>query len=83
MAWAGNTALPADTPTPPTTQQKINSKLQKVGLSQTWQLESAMSSVLALGIIQGNTEAQMYALNPGYRDAKDLLAEIRALEAQL
>lgn len=61
----------------------IASKLGKVGLTQSWQLEGFMAGTLSLGLAEGYTEAQMYALNPGYRDAKDLLAEVRALEAQL
>lgn len=66
-----------------TTKSLIASKLGVVGLSQSWQLESSMAGILSLGLAQGLTEEQVYALNPGYRDAKDLLAEVRTLEAQL
>jgi len=66
-----------------TTKAQILEKLGKVGLSQSWQLEGFMAGTLSLGLAQGLTEPQMYELNPGYRDAKDLLSEVRTLEAQI
>lgn len=64
-------------------RENITALLSAKGVSQKWQIESAAASVLALAIAQGLSEPEAYTQRPGYRDAKDLLVQIEALEAQL
>lgn len=64
-------------------RSQIGTILSSRGLTQKWQVESAAASVLALALAEGLTEAQAYAQRPGYKEAKDLLVQIAALEAQL
>ena len=64
---------------PPTNQQQIADLLASAGVEQAWQLEAALAGVLSLGISQGLTEPQVYAINPGYRQIKDLSDQIKAL----
>ncbi len=53
-------------------------RLAALGLSQDWQVFSAMAGMVALGAAQGKTEVQTYAGNPGYRKAKDLAVWMEA-----
>lgn len=62
---------------------QIRTLLNTAGVSQTWHLDGLMAGVLALGMGQGMTEPEVYAINPGYRDIKDLRGAIALLEAQL
>lgn len=59
-------------------QAEINSRLAEVGLTQEWQLLSAMAGMIALGASQGKTEPQTYTENTGYRNAKNLFTWITA-----
>lgn len=84
-----NESYSLDQPEPiqPTTSElakaEIARLLKSAGLSQKWQVESAMASVLALVLVQGGTEEQAYETQPGYRAAKDLLMAIELEEAKL
>lgn len=62
---------------------EIAKLLAGAGLSQKWQVQSAMASALALILVQGGTEEQAYADHPGYREAKDLLMAIELEETKL
>lgn len=85
--WAvGMTPCPVQVPTvdpKDAIRAEISGLLTAKGVSQKWQIESAAASVLALAVAQGLTEPEAYAQRPGYRDAKDLLIQIAALEARL
>ena len=62
---------------------KVDDLLRSAGVSQMWQLDAALAGVLALARLEGLTEPQLYGINPGYRQIKDLKAQIVALESQL
>lgn len=70
----------AHDPSRQSTSQQVAALLASAGVAQTWQLDAAMAGVLSLGISQGLTEPQVYAINPGYRQIKDLAAQIAALQ---
>ncbi|OYQ41110.1 hypothetical protein CHU94_08345 [Rhodoferax sp. TH121] len=50
---------------------------------QEWLLDVAMASMVSAGATQGLTEPQLYAANPGYKEVKDLAAQVSAKKAQL
>jgi hypothetical protein len=64
-------------------RQEIADLLALAGAKDAGTIQGLMAGVLALGLIEGYTEEQLYALNPGYRDAKDAVARINVLKAQL
>lgn len=68
----------------PTKDQRIAEKLATRGLTlQTeWLLSSGMASMLAAAAVSGVSEPQLYASNPGYKYAKDLVAEISGIRAE-
>lgn len=67
----------------PTAADQVASLLQANGLVQEWQIDSAMAGMLGYAASQGVDESTLYALNPGYKQAKDLAAQIAALKALL
>lgn len=77
----GNTPQPADAIPGPTSAEKVSALLATAGLSQIWQVESAMAGMLALAMAQGKSEADLYAASPGYKAAKDLFNACVALGA--
>lgn len=79
-------ALPApDAPPNPKVaiQAQINALFASAGITQDWQLKSAMAALLALATTQGVSETTLYADNPGYKQVKDLMMEITTLQAQM
>jgi hypothetical protein len=80
---AGNIPEPAESPQPPTPEQQIEDLLRIAGVTQDWHLDAMMAGMVALASTQGLTEAQLYAVNPGYRQVKDVAEQIKALRDQL
>ncbi len=70
---------------PPTLgpQQQIDGLLALAGVSQDWHLDAMMAGMVALAATQGIAEAQLYAVNPGYKQVKDVSEQIKALRALL
>ena len=64
-------------------QAQITALLVAEGLTQIWQVESALAGMLALAKADGYTEEQLYATNPGYKEAKDLYVQILTEKAKL
>lgn len=64
-------------------REGISRLLSTAGVEQVWQLDAGLASVLSLGMQQGLTEPQIYAINPGYRQIKDLRAVVAIEEAKL
>lgn len=50
-------------------------------LDSEWQLYAAIAGMQAAASTQGKTEAQLYASNPGYKNAKDLFLAVAAIRA--
>lgn len=65
------------------TRAQINQKLVAAGVTQDWHLDAMMAGMVALAVTQGLTEAQLYAVNPGYKQVKDVAEEIKTLRAAL
>lgn len=84
--WAvGLTPCQVQQIVPPTQtpKQKIAALLAASGLTQEWQVESAIAGILAYALAQGISEPTLYATNPGYKFAKDAYTQIAALKAQI
>lgn len=62
---------------------QIAQLLALAGVSQGWHLDAMMAGMVALASTQGLTETQLYEVNPGYKQVKDVSEQIKALEAQL
>lgn len=62
---------------------EVKRLLGTAGVEQAWQLDAGLASILALGTQQGLSEPQIYAINPGYRQIKDLRALVAIQEALL
>lgn len=66
-----------------TKDQRISALLTVRGLNldSEWQLYAAIAGMQAAASTQGKTEAQLYASNPGYKNAKDLFLAVAAIRA--
>lgn len=64
-------------------RQQIEQLLALAGVSQEWHLDAMMAGMVALAATQGLTEPELYAVNPGYRQVKDVSEQIKELRAQL
>lgn len=74
-----------DAPEPaPTQDQRVALLLAARGLTldSEWQLYAAIAGMQAAGAVSGKTEAQIYASNPGYKNAKDLFLAVAAIRAE-
>jgi len=69
---------------PATKEQRIAALLSVRGLNldSEWQLYAAIAGMQAAGAVSGKTEAQLYASNPGYKNAKDLFLAVAAIRAE-
>lgn len=83
-AWDG-TAL--SDPVPPAAeaspQDKIAQLLAQHQIGAEWQLLAMMAGLISLAATQGVSEPQLYAENPGYKQAKDLEQQIAALRSEI
>ncbi|MBI2725392.1 MAG: hypothetical protein HYX42_03995 [Polaromonas sp.] len=68
----------------PTKDTRIAALLAVRGLTleSEWQLYAAIAGMQAAGAVSGKTEAQIYASNPGYKNAKDLFLAVAAIRAE-
>lgn len=64
-------------------KDQIDQLLALAGVSQGWHLDAMMAGMVALASTQGITEAQLYEVNPGYKQVKDVSEQIKELGAQL
>jgi len=64
-------------------QSQVDAMLAIAKVQDQWQIQSGMAALVALAAVQGVSEPQLYADNPGYRHLKDINAQIDALKAQL
>ena len=66
-----------------TKDQRIAALLSARGLNMDseWQLSGIIAGMQAAASTQGKTEAQLYASNPGYKNAKDLFLAVAAIRA--
>ena len=67
-----------------TKNQRIADLLAVRGLTHDseWQLYAAIAGMQAAASTQGKTEAQLYASNPGYKNAKDLFIAVATERAK-
>lgn len=73
-----------DTPDPKASvKAEIVRLLKLAGIEQVWQLDAGLAAILSLGLSQGLTESDIYAINPGYRQIKDLRALVAIQESLL
>lgn len=72
------------TPAAPSKDQRIAALLAVRGLTldSEWQLYAAIAGMQAAASTQGKTEAQLYASNPGYKNAKDLFIAVATERAK-
>lgn len=63
---------------PPTTEELVAQKLATRGLAPEteWQLYAGIAGTLALGALQGKSQATLYAENTGFRNAMNLYTDI-------
>lgn len=82
--WVENAELWTPEPDPKAeTKAQIDQLLEMAGVSQGWHLDAMMAGMVALASTQGITEAQLYEVNPGYKQVKDVSEQIKYLLAQL
>lgn len=62
---------------------QIDQLLYIAGVSQDWHLDAMMAGMVALAATQGISEPDLYSVNPGYKQVKDVSEQIKALRAQL
>lgn len=62
---------------------QITQLLSVAGVSQDWHLDAMMAGMVALAATQGLTEAQLYGVNPGYKQVKDVSEQIKTLRGML
>jgi hypothetical protein len=64
-------------------REQIRQLLSVAGVSQDWHLDAMMAGMVALAATQGISEPDLYSVNPGYKQVKDVSEQIKALRAQL
>lgn len=64
-------------------QSQIDDLLRLAGVAQEWHLDAMMAGMVALAATQGLTEVELYDVNPGYKQVKDVSEQIKALKVQL
>jgi len=64
-------------------RENIKQLLSIAGVTQDWHLDAMMAGMVALAATQGISEPDLYSVNPGYKQVKDVSEQIKALRAQL